>query len=135
MQDADEVGLNGVTVNLLNEAGQTTGKTTVTANHPTTGKPGWYEFGNLRPGKYQLEFVNPDRLHYAFTTRDQHTNTEDALDSDADKVTGRTALFTLTAGQHDPTRDAGLVVPTAAELAGEPSAPRGHILFLTGVVR
>jgi hypothetical protein len=134
LQDANEAGLNGVTVNLLDEAGQPTGKTTLTANNPATGKPGWYEFADLRPGNYQLEFVNPDRLHYAFTALDQQQNSADTLDSDADKVTGRTQVFTLSAGQHDPTRDAGLVVPTAAELEEEPRGPSGRTLFLPGVL-
>jgi SdrD B-like domain len=112
-----------MTVKLLDENGNPTGKELVTSNHPTTGQAGWYEFRNLRPGSYQIEFVNPDINKYAFTVRDQDQNRLDATDSDADKSTGRTAVFTLTAGQTDLTRDAGVVAPTVLEQAPEPTIP------------
>ena len=53
--------------------------TTVTADHPTTGDPGWYEFPGLPAGSYQVRFVLPP-AGWAFTTPDVGA---DATDSDA----------------------------------------------------
>lgn len=123
LQDAQEPGLNGVTVILLDENGTATGKQTVTSNQPNSGKAGWYEFRDLRPGKYQVEFINPDINKYAFTVYDQSQNGADTLDSDADKRSGRTVVFSLASGQTDLTRDAGLIAPTALQQLPEPASP------------
>ncbi len=63
LQDNGEPGLNGYRVNLLKPNGHplldANGNpiTTVTANHPTTNEPGYYEFVGLPPGDYKVEFV------------------------------------------------------------------------------
>jgi uncharacterized repeat protein (TIGR01451 family) len=98
IQDAGEVGLPGVTVRLLNSGG-TVLQTT------TTGGDGGYYFVNLAPGSYAVEFVLPGV--YSFSAQDQ--GSDDALDSDADPATGRTIVTTLTAGEDDPTWDAGVI--------------------------
>jgi hypothetical protein len=48
IQDAGEPGINGVTLHLLvTNPNQDPERTTVTANHPVTGQPGWYQFDNI----------------------------------------------------------------------------------------
>jgi hypothetical protein len=136
LQERTERGLNGVIVYLLDGNGNYTGRTTTTANHPATGEPGWYEFADLLPGIYQIEFVNPDRLTYAFTTRNASSPQPDATsrDSDANIQNGRTGIFILTAGEQNLTLDAGLIVPTPLAPSAEPRATQTRALFLPMVV-
>ena len=103
IQDVDEVGINGTTVNLLDSSGNVIA-TTTTVNHPTTGEPGYYIFEDLPPADYEVEFVAP----IGFTFSPTNQTTED-LDSDADLVTGRTGAITLAAGQDITDVDAGMV--------------------------
>ncbi len=99
IQDGDEPAIEGVVVNLydptdLTEAIRTT----------TTDATGFYEFTDLTPGDYQVEFVAPEGL--GFTSPFQ--GTDPALDSNADPMTGFSDVVTLASGEHDPTIDAGL---------------------------
>lgn len=109
-----ENGVNGVTVNLLDDQGNVI-DTTVTAND-TNGNPGYYIFNGLTPGvTYQVEFLLPSG-YTGFTTPNSGT---DSQDSDADQTTGRTQQVTLASGEANPTLDAGLVDEvTAVTLAG-----------------
>ncbi|MDJ0583334.1 SdrD B-like domain-containing protein, partial [Crocosphaera sp.] len=97
IQDAGEVGLDGVTVNLI-QNGQVVG-TQVTSNG------GQYLFTDLVPGDYQVEFVAPDG--FIFSPADQ--GGDDTADSDADPITGLTQSVTLISGENNLTLDAGLV--------------------------
>ncbi|MRW93681.1 hypothetical protein GJ699_27170 [Duganella sp. FT80W] len=97
IQNNGESGASGLKVTLLNEKNAVVGTTTTDAN-------GLYSFTDLTPGKYSVKFSAPN--DYLFTKQDQGSN--DNIDSDADS-TGLTAQFTLTSGQVDKTRDAGLV--------------------------
>ncbi len=81
----------------------------------STNASGFYQFSDLPPGNYQLEFVLP--AGYTFTLANQGGN--DAVDSDVNPATGRTAVIALGAAS-DPTWDAGLV-PTEP---GEPQEPQ-----------
>lgn len=99
VQDAGEVGMEGVTVHLYRSGGSVPEATTI------TGVDGDYLFNDLMPGDYFIEFVLP--AGYAFTSFDQ--GGDDGLDSDADPSTGRTAVTTLVSGEEDLTWDAGLV--------------------------
>ncbi|MCC6706819.1 MAG: carboxypeptidase regulatory-like domain-containing protein, partial [Gammaproteobacteria bacterium] len=99
IQDAGEVGAANVTVKLLNSAG------TVIATQQTNAN-GDYLFSNLNPGDYSVQFVA--LAGYSFTSKDANGNLSDGLDSDADVVTGKTALTTLSAGETDLSWDAGL---------------------------
>jgi uncharacterized repeat protein (TIGR01451 family) len=95
-QDANEPGIDGVEVNLLDGMGNSTGLSTVTMNG------GFYEFTNLTPGDYIVEFVKPDGYEATLL------NVGPAeTDSDADPVTGRTAVVTLQSGEVNNTIDAG----------------------------
>jgi protocadherin Fat 4 len=99
VQDGGEPGIDGVTVNLLDGTGNTTGKSTATAGG------GLYSFGDLLPGDYIVEFVASAGL--VFTARD--LGSDDTLDSDADPLTGRTSVITLAGGVDNTSIDAGLV--------------------------
>jgi len=96
IQDAGEPGIPGVTVNLLDCSN-------VQVATMTTDADGYYLFAGLLPGDYKVEFVAPDG--YIFTAQNQG---DDAIDSDADPVTGRTMCTTLDGGETDVTWDAGL---------------------------
>jgi hypothetical protein len=98
IQDAGEQGIPGVTVNLFDELGNFLSTT-------TTGLTGFYQFGNLTPGLYQLEFVTPSG--FDISLQDQGGN--DNTDSDVNPATGRTIVFNLNSGQVDNSRDAGYV--------------------------
>jgi protocatechuate 3,4-dioxygenase beta subunit len=101
IQDAGEAGVDGVTVNLLQD-GEVVG-TQVTANG------GEYLFTDLVPGDYQVEFVAPDG--FEFTTANLGGND---VDSDADPTTGLTQTVTLESGDNNLTLDAGLVQQVAS---------------------
>ena len=126
IQNDGNTGLNGVTVKLLSGSGSAVldanGNpiTTLTANNPVGGQPGWYEFAGLPAGSYIAQFVAPDG--YSFTAAFQGGSP--ALDSNANATAGPTygqsGVVALAAGQNNPTIDAGLKSgsPTAVSLAG-----------------
>ena len=97
IQDAGDDPLPGVTVNLLTGSGTPTGQST------TTNAAGFYQFTNLAPGSYIVEFIAPSG--YLASPQDQ--GGDDTVDSDANASTGRTGVRTLVTGQNDPTNDAG----------------------------
>jgi protocatechuate 3,4-dioxygenase beta subunit len=97
VQQSGEGGVCGVKVTLYNEKG-------VAIATDTTDSNGLYSFTGLMPGKYQVKFNAVDG--YQFTKQD--VGSDDAKDSDAD-ANGLTSWFSVTSGQVDKTRDAGLV--------------------------
>jgi len=96
IQDAGEVGIESVEVNLYDGSGNLIDTTTTDAN-------GYYSFAGLAPGDYYIQFARPSG--YVFSPQDQ--GTDDTVDSDADS-TGKTATFILASGQTDTTLDAGM---------------------------
>jgi uncharacterized repeat protein (TIGR01451 family)/fimbrial isopeptide formation D2 family protein len=98
IQDAGEPGIEDVRVDLYTAAGAWVATT-------TTDSDGAYLFNNLRPGDYYLVFTPPTG-GWGFSPQDQ--GGDDTLDSDVDPATGQTAVFSLTSGNDDMTRDAGL---------------------------
>ncbi|MCP4030961.1 MAG: hypothetical protein GY734_06920, partial [Herbaspirillum sp.] len=106
VQEDGEPGISGVTVKLINPD---TGEVLLTK---VTDDSGYYEFINLTPGDYAVEFELPEG--YSFTDQDQ--GVDDAGDSDADITTGRTETVTLLAGENDLTVDAGMITPSLADL-------------------
>lgn len=107
VQDAGEPGVSGVTVDLYTGTGILSGTTTTDGN-------GLYQFNDLAPGDYYIEFTLP--AGYDFTLQDQ--GGDDTADSDPDPNSanatfGQTITTTLTAGQNDPSWDAGLVTQVA----------------------
>ena len=100
IQDAGEAGASGVTVKLLDANGNVVATTTTDAS-------GNYKFSNLNPGDYAVQVVAP--TGYVFSAKDQGAN--DAVDSDVDTTTGKSALTTLVAGENDVSLDAGIYCP------------------------
>lgn len=93
-----EVGYPGVKVTLFDESNTQLAMTTTNA----TGK---YDFSNLAPGNYYVIFSNLPQ-GFVFSPKDQGNN--DAVDSDADPATGRTAPVMLMSGQSYLDLDAGI---------------------------
>ena len=103
IQDSGETGLAGVTVFLYSASSNLLGET-------VSGPNGAYVFTSLPSGSYFLEFVTPSN-HLA-TAQDQGSN--DALDSDMNPATGRTAIFALSGGTNDTSHDAGFYQPSSS---------------------
>ncbi len=97
IQDSDEPGIENVTVNLLDESGAVLGTTQTTST-------GFYEFRGLKPGDYIVQFILP--AGHGFTLQEEGLDA--AVDSDADRATGRSRLVSLVAGEFNGTIDAGM---------------------------
>ena len=95
IQDINEPGIQGVSVELFDGAGNSLGTT-------TTGPTGEYLFNNLPEGDYYVVFGEPA----GYTSSPDNVGA-DAADSDADPTTGQTPTYTLGLGEHNPTIDAG----------------------------
>ena len=102
IQDAGETGRAGVNVTLYDSAGNQVATTTTDGN-------GDYSFTGLVIGDYYVVFDQPAGL--VFSQQDQ--GGDDALDSDADPATGRTATFHIDPGENDPDWDAGVTPPAS----------------------
>lgn len=99
IQDATEIGVPGVTVNLYNSSG-------VFITSTTTNMNGEYLFTGISDGTYSVGFANLPN-GYNFTTK---SATNDATGSDADLASGRTSQVTLgSSNRVDLSLDAGLV--------------------------
>ncbi|HMB22992.1 MAG TPA: SdrD B-like domain-containing protein, partial [Anaerolineales bacterium] len=97
IQDADEAGMEGVTVNLLGGDGTSVITSTV------TDAAGKYSFTELLPGTYYVQVVAP-----AETSFTKANAGDDAKDSDVDATSGKTAAITLGIGEANTSVDAGL---------------------------
>ncbi|WP_185155514.1 SdrD B-like domain-containing protein [Rudanella paleaurantiibacter] len=103
-------GINGVIVCLYTSTGVFSASTVTT--NDVYGRPGYYLFDQLEPGSYYVQFKpTPDKT-YTPGSGSQGGSTSDETDSDVDPATGRTATFSLTAGEVDLTWDAGLIIQT-----------------------
>jgi protocatechuate 3,4-dioxygenase beta subunit len=97
IQDASENGIANVTVELLNSSNNVIAST-------QTDSDGKYNFTDLIPGTYSVRFVPPN----GYTFSNTNVGSNDAIDSDANVVTGTTQQVTLTSGEYNDTIDAGL---------------------------
>lgn len=97
IQDAGEVGIAGVTMELLNASNTVIATTTTNAS-------GIYNFSNLPAGNYSVRVTPP--ANYNVSPKTQGSDL--ALDSDIDPVTLVTGTVTLAAGQNRTDIDAGL---------------------------
>ena len=104
IRDADEAGLDGIVVNLLDVNDNVIATTTTAAGGGLDS--GYYQLDMIPPGEYRLQFTRV--LFFAYVDAD--TGPDDT-DSDAVTVDGldaTTDFFSLTSGQVDNTRDVGL---------------------------
>ena len=111
LQDNNETGVAGVKVTLLN---------TVTSDTEiaVTNASGIYQF-NVGAGSYQLIFDKSNvAAAKAWTTPDANSNNSDAIDSDVNVTTGKTAVFTVAAGSANINFDAG-ITPIVIDLNGD----------------
>lgn len=97
IQDAGELGINNIAVNLY-KCDSTLIRSTV------TNSSGIYNFNDLTPGSYYVQFVLP--YGYQFSPKDMGGN--DVFDSDADPVTGKTICTNITEAENDMSWDAGI---------------------------
>lgn len=102
----DEIGVNGVTVELYHLDG-TKIDSTITTND-NNGNPGSYSFTNLPDGQYRVKFIPFGE--YTLTVQ----NTGSANGSKPNQTTGMTDEITLTQNQAITTIDAGVVLPPCA---------------------
>ena len=76
-----------------------------------TGSNGEYNFNNLPPGDYYIEFVPP--VGYIYSPTDKAGN--EVTDSDMDHGTGRTPIVSMPPGSTTPNLDAGFYLPPTAD--------------------
>jgi uncharacterized repeat protein (TIGR01451 family) len=138
LQDNGEPNVPGVTVTLRDGANNVL-STTVTNNTPTGGN---YLFDNLQPGSYIVCFSLP--VGYVFSP--PNVGSDDAIDSDADMLTGCASTVSLQPNESNLTIDAGIyqqvAVPAlAVALSGVPQNSSdcftlqvGDVITFTSVV-
>jgi TolB protein len=97
IQEVGDVGVQGVTVTLYTSASVFVGQT-------HTDATGYYSFVNLFPGQYYIHFDLPPQ--WAFSPA--KVGSDNAIDSNADPVTGNTDVFNLQVGDNDLTWDVGI---------------------------
>lgn len=102
--DPDEIGVNGVTVELYDASGAKIDSTITTNDND--GNPGSYSFTNLPDGQYQVKFIPFG--DYTLTVQ----RAGSANGSKPNQTTGMTDEITLTQNQAITTIDAGVVLPT-----------------------
>ena len=110
IQDASEIGMNDITVELYSDVDNYTTpiKTTVTIDSPTS-KPGYYLFGGLREGNYKVKFP----IGSASQLTLQQQGSDRSKDSDPNSATGWTDVIVLTDNEDILTIDAGYLPYTA----------------------
>lgn len=108
LQDGGEPGLAGVTVTLYAASDPLTPLMSTTTN-----ASGLYGFAGLAPGDYIVSFdlTTAAAPGLVFTVAD--AGSDDAVDSDADPVSGRTGTISVSSGEVVDTIDAGAYLPVA----------------------
>ncbi|MCO6044248.1 SpaA isopeptide-forming pilin-related protein [Aeoliella sp. ICT_H6.2] len=87
-----EEGIGGVTLELLDAAGNPTGITTVTSSEP--GQEGYYEFRNLEAGTYGVREVQPVGWLDGIDTPGSHGGTAaDESSGRVDRITGAVLAY------------------------------------------
>jgi len=104
LQDGNEIGIPGITVNLF-DCDDVLLATTM------TDAAGLYLFDLLPAGDYRVGFVVPE----GYEVSPMNVGIDDEIDSDADPVTGLTACVSLTTGEVNLSVDAGLFMPVVEE--------------------
>ena len=105
IQNAGELGVDGITVTLLDGSGNPILNNSDSPITTTTANGGEYKFDDLLPGTYSVGFSGLP-ADYVFSATNQ--GGDGAKDSDANVVTGKTGSVTVTPGQDITTLDAGI---------------------------
>ncbi|WP_036551233.1 SdrD B-like domain-containing protein, partial [Neptunomonas japonica] len=108
IQDTNELGVDGVVVELYDAAGTLISSTVTGDDYSTVEvETGYYQFTGLKAGDYSVKFLTPEDM--VLTIADAAANSQDDSDSDANALTGMTATITLAEGESNQSVDAGLV--------------------------
>ncbi|MDD9717145.1 SdrD B-like domain-containing protein [Dinoroseobacter sp. PD6] len=108
LEDSGEPGLAGLTVELLDAAGNVVDDT-------TTGADGSYLFTGLEAGTYSVRFqADPDGKEFVA----QNVGSDDTVDSDVDPSTGVSDPVVVGVGEDVRDVDAGVADPGTAAIAG-----------------
>jgi len=107
VQDAGEVGVPGINVEVKLDPSGTSVATTITDAN------GFYCFKSLTNTTYRLYFTNLP-AGYVFSTANQ--GGDDALDSDINPANGQSPAFTLTTGMYNASIDAGVYQQSEPEI-------------------
>lgn len=99
IQDAGEIGMDGITVILYDENG-------VPEDTDITTNGGEYEFTNLEPGDYTVGFPS---LPFGYSNTIANAGLNDQIDSDVEENTHQTAMIHLEPSQVDDSWDLGIV--------------------------
>ena len=111
IQDPNEDGINGVLVNLYLADGTLVASDTTMQNPEDPTLQGYYQFIDLTPGNYYVEFITPEG--YIPTSVDQ--GGDDSLDNDVNGSNGlgTTPTVTIMAGDKNQDIDAGFFIPAS----------------------
>ncbi len=107
LQDTNETGINGVTVNLKNSAG-TIVYTEATYTNPATGKQGYYQFAGLCTGNYTVE-VDATTLPAGYNATTSLVGADHTIDSNGSP----TPVSLATNASVDSSIDFGYVAPAS----------------------
>lgn len=102
IQDEGEAPIEGVVVSLLRPDGTVLLTTTTTIT-------GHYEFVGLVPGDYVVQFAAPPGMR----PTQPGIGDDRGVDSNADPISGKSAVITLESGEYNPTIDAGFYTPAS----------------------
>jgi len=88
----------------------------------TTAAGGTYSFSGVAPGNYYVQFIAAGA-----TFAPQNAGGNDAIDSDASTVDGKTAVFAVTAGNTVANTDAGFVTPAGQTTVSFQNGLNGYV--------
>ena len=106
-EDPGEAAQADVTVNLYDSSDSLIAST-------TTDALGEYCFEDVDPGDYRLEFISDPSHNLTW----QNLGSDDTIDSDANRTTGFTELFSLADAQVINDMDAGFAGTSSSSIAG-----------------
>jgi hypothetical protein len=121
IQDAGELGVMGITVQLLDNAGNSIdpdGAGPLDKTITFTNALGEYIFNGLNAGTYYVEFSN---IPSGFTLTSANTGADDNIDSDGGALSSgvsRTPSITIATGEDNLTVDLGIKQPSGTNTLG-----------------